>query len=435
MVAESSSMLKSSRAWAAVALMMLLAASAILFDSRRQRPTNPSVAVAIPANPSNGATKGGPASPAGLRGGQDDTPRDSEHVIDVWPGMDIQSALDLAADDAKKKIVRVHEGVYRPSQPAQALIYFNARHDGITLEADGEVVLSGANPDVADPLSKSFPAIVNHVVYFGDGISRRTLLRGFKITGANNFMWRSDKPVRIQPEIDLPRLKDRSWVHYADGGGIKVWGRSYPRVDRVEIYGNYVYPCGAAMAVENCGYNDDAPLVTNSIFRDNRSEYTGAAIDLYMAGNALELQNCLFVGNLANRGVVVFGFPRLSFHEENGSGALTVFKGSRVKVDHCTFTGNYNGVDDDSTGNEYTNCIFWKNDRGGGTAEGGRYEIDIIDGSRVRHCWIGGGIVSDLRGKVSSSQNNLNPPDPQFDAQYRPQAAEYSEIGYRPVDD
>ena len=112
----------------------------------------------------------------------------------VHPGDSIQRALEQAGADSVHKTVKVHPGTYRPARPGQALIWFNARHDGIVLEALGDVVLTAANPDLADPNAASFPAVVNHVVYFGDGISRRTVLRGFKITGANNFVTRADDP-------------------------------------------------------------------------------------------------------------------------------------------------------------------------------------------------------------------------------------------------
>lgn len=95
----------------------------------------------------------------------------------VYPKGRIQNALEAAARDPVNKTVYVHAGTYRPPAKGQALIWFNARHDGITLQAVVE----------ADARAPSYPAVVNHVVYFGDGVSRKTVLRGFKITGANNF--------------------------------------------------------------------------------------------------------------------------------------------------------------------------------------------------------------------------------------------------------
>src|SRR5215471_5295318 len=76
----------------------------------------------------------------------------------VRPGGSIQAALEAAAADSANKIVYVHAGTYRPAAHGQALIWFNARHDGITLEAVGEVVLTAANPAIADKRSPSYPA-------------------------------------------------------------------------------------------------------------------------------------------------------------------------------------------------------------------------------------------------------------------------------------
>ena len=53
----------------------------------------------------------------------------------VQPGGSIQAALEAAAKDPANKIVYVHAGTYRPAAHGQALIWFNDRHDGITLEA------------------------------------------------------------------------------------------------------------------------------------------------------------------------------------------------------------------------------------------------------------------------------------------------------------
>jgi hypothetical protein len=358
-------------------------------------------------------------------------PPDDEHLRHVWPGMDIQDVLEAAATDPAHKVVRVHEGVYYPQQHAQAMIYFNARHDGITLEAEGAVILTAANPEIADPTVMSFPAVVNHVVYFGDGVTRRTSIRGFKITGAKNFVTFSDGPL-IELAAASPPLSAKEWVYYADGGGIKIWGRSSPWIDRVEIYDSYTFPCAGAISIDNRGHLEEVPLITNSIFRNNRSQWTGSAIDMFGAGNAGEIRNCLFVGNVANRGYYT-ETPPPKFHDQNGSGALTIFPGSTVIVDHCTFTGNYNGVDDESIGSIYTNCIFWKNDARGGVAPGKRYELDIRDASNVNNCWFGGSEVIDLRGTIPTAGNTFDAPDPDFDEAYRPRCAKYADVGYRPV--
>src|SRR5213593_582066 len=103
----------------------------------------------------------------------------------VFPGDNIQDALQQAAESKTNKVVKVHAGEYRPNSKRQALIWFNQMHDGIQLEAVGPVTLTAANPEITSPQAPGFPAVVNHVVYFGDGISSNTVLRGFRLAGAN----------------------------------------------------------------------------------------------------------------------------------------------------------------------------------------------------------------------------------------------------------
>ena len=100
---------------------------------------------------------------ASLRGG----PGAALQGRHVYPKDRIQDALEAAAADPVNKTVYVHAGTYRPAAKGQALIWFNAKHDGITLEAVGDVILTAANPEIADKGAPSYPAVVNHVVYFG----------------------------------------------------------------------------------------------------------------------------------------------------------------------------------------------------------------------------------------------------------------------------
>ena len=95
--------------------------------------------------------------------------------------------LSRRRQDPENKIVHVQSRTCRPPAHAQELICFNGRHDGITLEAVGGVVLTAGDPAIADSKSPSFPAVVNTVVDFGNGISTKTVLRGFRFTGANNY--------------------------------------------------------------------------------------------------------------------------------------------------------------------------------------------------------------------------------------------------------
>jgi Right handed beta helix region len=345
----------------------------------------------------------------------------------VYPKDRIQDALDAAAADPVNKTVYVHAGTYRPAAKGQALIWFNARHDGITLEAVGDVILTAANPEIADRKAPSYPAVVNHVVYFGDGVSRKTVFRGFKVTGANNFTTGSGEKSPIESD-DIRKTA----FFYTDGGGIKIYARSYPTIENVEIYENYASPCGGGVSVEHLGETKDSVLFRNCIFRHNRTQTTGSALDL-LHGSAATIENCLFVGNVANLGVDVVGLlTGGEFHPENGSGAITVFAGSKAMVSRSTLTGNWSGVDDAGSGSTYVDSIFWKNTLGGGISPGQRYEIDIEDGAGVRGSFIHGA-VNDLRGTIKRELNTFDPPDPRFDAQFVPQAPEFSKVGYRPL--
>jgi hypothetical protein len=345
----------------------------------------------------------------------------------VHPNGRIQDALEAAAADPVNKKVFVHAGTYRPAAKGQALIWFNARHDGITLEAVGDVILTAANPEIADKKAPSYPAVVNHVVYFGDGVSRKTVFRGFKVTGANNFTTGSGEKSPIESD-DIRKTV----FFYTDGGGIKIYARSYPTIEGVEVYDNYASPCGGGVSVEHLGQSQESVLFRNCIFRGNRTQTTGSALDL-LHGSAATVENCLFVGNVANMGVDYVGLlTGGEFHPENGSGAITVFAESKVMVSRSTLTGNWSGVDDAGRGSTYVDTIFWKNTLAGGISPGKRYELDLEDGDGVRGSFIHGD-VNDLRGTVKKELNTFDPPDPRFDTRFVPQAPEYSKVGYRPV--
>jgi len=350
---------------------------------------------------------------------------EGSHTYHVYPQGSIQAALEAAARDKVNKTVSVHAGTYRPSAKGQALVWFNERHDGITLQAVGDVTLTAANPQISDPQAPSHPAIVNHVVYFGDGITPKTVFRGFRITGARNFTMGSGEKSPI--ESDAIR---KTPFFFADGGGIKVYARAYPTIEQVEIVGNYTTPCGGGVSVEHLGMVQETVLFRDCIFRNNRTQITGAALDL-LHGSRATLENCLFVGNLANLGVDYVGMlGGAEYHAEHGSGALTVFEGSRASVSRCTFTGNWNGVDDNGTGSTYVDSIFWMNSLPGGISPGPRYELDITDGSGVRGSFIHGD-VNDLRGTIDKHANTFDPQDPRFDAHFVPTAPQYASVGYR----
>lgn len=361
--------------------------------------------------------------------------RAPQHPGHVYSGEDIQAALDQAAlkqgdeSDGEKRVV-VHAGVYRPARYGQALVRFNRRHDGITLVAEGDVVLTAANPDVARRDEPGYPAVVNHVVYFGDGVTGKTVLRGFKITGANNsVMGKTTPEAEAEPEPLSPGL-EKTLFHYSDGGGIKVFGRSYPTIENVVVFGNYSSPCGAGVSVEHQGHTDRAVVLRNCIFRDNSCPVTGSAVDL-LRGSSAVIENCLFVGNKSNCPLDERSAEVGKWKPDHGCGALTVFPTSKVVVRRCTFTGNRNAVDDSSEGNVYENCIFWRNDAEGGWPPGKRYELDVADASGVRGCFIHGTIDS-LQDNLDRAANSVPCDDPQFDEQYRPRAVGFENAGYRP---
>ena len=356
---------------------------------------------------------------------------ESDSAYHVYPGQSIQAVLDVAANDPDIKLVRVHEGTYRPSRRGQALVWLHAKHSGITLEAIGNVILTAANPEIARAGEDGHPAIVNHVVYFGDGIQPDTRFRGFKITGANNFvMWADDPENPIQPPTLAPGMQ-KEMFFYCDGGGIKIFGRSYPTIEDVEIYDCYSSPCGAGISIEHRGdFAHKDVRLNNCVFRGNRCPATGSAVDLLWGSRAV-ITNCLFIGNLSNEPMDARSASLGFWKPDNGAGALTILPDSRVSVDRCTFVGNRNAVDDSGSGSLYTDSIFWKNNEPGGWPPESRYELDVVESAVVRGCMINGDI-NDLNGTVDAQANTLDCEDPQFDASYRPQAKAFADVGYRP---
>jgi hypothetical protein len=343
----------------------------------------------------------------------------------VFPGGSIQEALDATARNATNKVVKVHAGVYRPDAKRQALIWLNRAHEGILLEAVGDVTLTAANPELSDAKNPSYPAVVNHVVYFGDGISSRTILRGFKITGANHFV------TREAPEIEPNQDLKRSLFFYADGGAVKIFGHSYPTLQRLEIVDNYASPCAGGISVQHdasrAGSGTKTVRIENCIFRRNRSQITGAAVDL-LPGSSAVISNCLFASNIANLGVNYIS-DNPAQPEFTNSAPLTVFPTSRAVVLNCTFIGNRNGVEDLSGDGEYRDCIFWQNTLGGAFYGGQRYELCLTDGARVIGCAFGGPVL-DVRGSVSHTENRFDSPDPKFDARFNPRLPACNGIGF-----
>ena len=331
----------------------------------------------------------------------------------VHPNGRIQDALEAAARDPVDKKVYVHAGTYRPRARGQALIWFNARHDGITLEAVGDVTLTAANPEIADRHAPSYPAVVNHVVYFGDGVSRNTVLRGFQDHRREQLHHRvrrqvADRIGRHAEDAVLLRRRRRHQDLRAVLSRRSSRSRSPATTPAPAAAG-----CRSSTSIRcrsRCSSATASSATTARRSPDRPSTSCTAA--------APTIENCLFAGNLANLGVDYVGMlSGGEYHPEHGSGALTVFERSRVTVSRCTFTGNWNGVDDDGTGSTYVDSIFWKNTLPGGISPGPRYELDIVDAAGVRGSFIHGD-VNDLRRTIDPKANTFDPPDPRFDAHF-----------------
>lgn len=343
----------------------------------------------------------------------------------VFPGESIQDALRKAALDDQLKVVKVHEGMYRPDVPGQALIWFNRMHEGIKLEAVGTVTLTAANASLSDPSSRSHPAIVNHVVYFGHGITTNTVFKGFRVTGANGYLTKLHTR-RMEPEDSVPK----NLYFFADGGGIKIFGRSSPIIEDVEVVENWTVPCGAGVSVQQEGHDDASVIFRNCVFLGNKTQVTGAAVDL-LPGSSAELINCLFVGNASNLGPDVVA--DLSGEKPfTNSGVVTVFSTSKGIFRQCTFAGNRNGIDDMNPNSIYEDCLFWDNNLNVGLP-GERYALDLQKGAaKVEGCFFQGRIL-DPHNAVSGELNQLDCPDPEFTKQFVPRAKGFENVGYRPV--
>ncbi len=344
----------------------------------------------------------------------------------VYPGDEIQEALNLAGANKTNKTVRVHAGEYRPESRRQAMIWFNRRHDGVKLLAEGMVTLTAANPELSLPSDPGYPAAVNHVVYFGDSISTNTLMAGFRITGANSFLSR-DKTRQMEPDTSIPK----NLFFFSDGGAIKIFGRSYPILRNLQVVDNFTSPCGAGISIQHQGYNQTEVLIENCVFVRNRAQATGSAVDL-LAGSAARIVNCLFSANVSNLGddpvAKNSGEPPFV-----NNGVLTIFQNSRAEVRNCTFVGNRNGVDDMGGLSSYIDCIFFDNKLEAGLKQGGRYDLAVNGGAKqVSGCFFSG-TVHDVARVVSAEKNKRNAPDPQFDKWFVPQSPEYKKSGYRPA--
>jgi hypothetical protein len=337
----------------------------------------------------------------------------------VFAPENLQRVLDVAATNHKHKTIFVHQGTYCPDHPRQALIYLNHKHDGIHLVGVGWPVLTVTNPKLANPNSPSYPAIANHVLYCGHGLSSNTVIEHFRLTGANHFVTNSFQD-QMEPDRTLPKGK----FYYGDGGAIKIYRRSYPVLRDLEIIDNYANPCAGGVSIQHEGENQEMVLIENCVFKNNRAEVTGGALDL-LWGSSAHVVNCLFFGNSANNGTGE------GFNPFTNNGAITVFPGSKLILERCTLTGNRNGVDDMGGLSRYERCVFTSDQLESGTRGQRRFELDLQRGGIVRDCVIKGRVL-DPFGVISSSANVLNPPELELDESFVPKGPAFSQVGYRP---
>ena len=74
----------------------------------------------------------------------------------------------------------------------------------------------------------------------------------------------------------------------------------------------------------------------------------------------------------------------------------------------------------------------WQNTAAGGWPPGGRYELDLADGSGVQNCHVNGDLI-DLNRNIDEKKNVFGCKDPEFDEAFVPRAAGFDGVGYRPV--
>ncbi len=334
----------------------------------------------------------------------------------VSPGDDLQEAVDLAARDPNARTVIVHAGTYSPKNPGQALVFLNRAHDGVHLLGEGRPILTAANPVLATTDPKSAPAVVNHVIYLGDGLSSNTVVQGLRLTGANHFITTTGLQ-SLEPDQSIRKGR----FFFGDGGAIKIYHRSFPTLRDLVIEDNNASPCAGGISIQHEGATNGMVRIERCIFRNNHAEVTGAALDL-LWGSSAWVSECLFEGNVSNTG------PGEGENPFNNNGVVTVFPRSRIVMQDCTFSNNRNGVDDQSGLGTYERCVFRSNTRDGGFTPQPRFELDLPKGGRFSDCVLDGPVM-DPTGSLSRGTNHIIDAGAPFPAGVR---AGYPATGHAP---
>ncbi len=230
-----------------------------------------------------------------------------------------------------------------------------------------------------------------------------------------------------------PMTSARRLYFYADGGGIKIYARSYPTIERVEVYGNYASPCAGGVSVEHLDQMQDSVLFRDCIFRDNRTQITGSALDL-LHGSRATLENCLFVGNVVQHG------RRLRRPAD------------RRRVPPGTRLGRHDGLRGIARHGQPVHLHRQLERRRRQRHRQHLRRDHLLEeharrrhlarvALRARHHSTRPACVD--RSSTATSTTSAAPstapripsirPDPRFDAQFAPQAPQYAAVGYRPV--
>ena len=341
----------------------------------------------------------------------------------VAPGQNLQAAVDLAASASKDRRLVLRPGVHQTESTQFCLLALTSEHDGVVVEGMTGAELSARSATRPDH------ATVAHVIYCGHGLSSQTLIRNLKITGAKGLATNSGVP-----DEDFGKLEgqlNRGLFFFMDGGAVKIFGRSSPVFEDVEFSDNETRLCGGAVSVEQQGFGEGPATFRSCRFFRNRCPATGAAVDV-LEGSFVQLENCLFVDNVGNYGMdSVLAEFGLSYNETHGSGALTVFPNSTAIVDRCTFTRNWNAVDDHGKGSQYTNSIFVSNNASDGSRSGHPYEVDVVERHIVRQC-IFNSDHADLQGTVDTGENTFTNEAAGFDGNFVPSNPQFHSFGFRP---
>lgn len=340
----------------------------------------------------------------------------------VEPGQNLQSAIDSAAAATEDRRLVLRPGVYQTEVKQFCLLALTSQHEGVIVDGMAGAELSARSAQHPDQ------ATVAHVIYCGHGLTSRTIVRNLKVTGALGLATNSRVPREDFGQF-AGRLK-QGLFFYMDGGAVKVFGQSSPVFENIEFADNETRLCGGAVSVEQQGLRDEPVIFRSCRFLRNRCPATGSAVDI-LEGSSARLENCLFADNVGNYGMdSVLAEFGLSYNEKHGSGALTVFPNSTAIVDRCTFTGNWNAIDDHGYGSRYTNSIFVSNSVSDGSRPGHPYEVDIVQKDVVHQCIFQSEHV-DLQNTVNVEQNTFTNERPEFDEDFVPANPQYRAFGFR----